>query len=202
MSRIRSALVATLLVTSLAACQKRDAEAHKSLEVNGRSTDLAELRKDAAQAEKGALKGTRPIAPATLPSLLPASVAGYARGPVEAEPGSEPGMNQAQARYAKGPSSFSLQVTDLGAIGAVGAPASDVGATSTRKTPTGYETISTAGGRTTTEAWDVASKSGRYSIFSAGRYTIAAEGAADDVTVLKAAVEAANAERMKALAAK
>lgn len=199
MTRAWSAVAVAALV--LAACGPQGEKASTApVEVNGQQTNLRELEKDAARAEKAAVKGTRALAPAGLPALLPASVDHHQRVDVRSETGSEPGMTTAIGRYAKGGQIFELRVTDLGAIGSVGAEPSAVGAVSERKTATGYEKITTAGGRMVTEQWDNASKSGRYAIVVAERFAISAEGSADSVDVLKVAVETVNAARLRALA--
>ena len=102
----------------------------------------------------------------------------------------------------KGAAAFTLQVVDLGAIGSVGASDDARGDRITRRKATGYESVTTAGGRTVTEQWDDAAKSGRYAVVAADRYSITAEGAAGSVAVLKAAVETVNAARLRALSAK
>nr|WP_295107245.1 hypothetical protein [uncultured Caulobacter sp.] len=193
--------VAIAIVATLAACG-REGERKSSgpVEVNGKSVDLRQLERESERAEKAAQKGTRALNPAGLKDLLPASVGGFARGSAATETGPEPNQTKASARYVKGTSAFLLEVTDLGAIGSIGASDDAQGAASTQRTASGYETITTAGGRMVTEAWDTASKSGRYSIVAADRFAISAEGSADTVDVLKAAVETVNAARLRALA--
>jgi hypothetical protein len=198
MIRVWSAVAVAALV--LAACGREGEKASTApVEVNGQQTNLRELEKDSARAEKAAVKGTRALTPAGLPALLPASVGHHQRLDVRSETGPEPGMTTAIGRYAKGAQIFELRVTDLGATGSVGAEPSAVGAASERKTPTGYEKVSTAGGRMITEQWNPSAKTGRYSIIAADRFSIAAEGAADDVDVLKVAVETVNGARLRAL---
>jgi hypothetical protein len=193
--------VAVAVVMALAGCG-REGERRSSgpVEVNGKSVDLRQLEKESERADKAAQKGTQALNPAGLKDLLPASVGGFARGPVATTTGPEPNMTKASARYVKGTSAFVLEVTDLGAIGSVGASDDAQGASSTRRTATGYETTTTAGGRMVTEAWDTDSKSGRYSIVAADRFAVSAEGSADTVDVLKAAAETVNAARLRALA--
>lgn len=193
--------VAITVLMAVAGCGKQG-EQHSSgpVEVNGKQVDLRQLEKESQRAEKAAQKGTQALAPAGLKDLLPASVGGFARGPVTSGVGPEPGMAKAGARYVKGTSAFLLEVTDFGAIGSVGASDDAQGSTSTRRTATGYETITTAGGRLVTETWDADSRSGRYSIVVADRFAVSAEGSADTVDVLKAAVETVNAARLRALA--
>lgn len=184
----------------LAGCGQQGEKASTApVEVNGQQTNLRELEKASVQAEKAAVKGTSALAPSGLPNLLPASVGHHQRVDVRTEAGSEPGMTTVIGHYAKGAQIFELRVTDLGAIGSVGAEPSAVGAASERKTATGYEKVSTAAGRTITEQWDTAARTGRYSMVAADRFAISAEGAADDVDVLKVAVETVNGARLRAL---
>lgn len=193
--------VALAVVTTLAACGRQDERKSSGpVEVNGKPVDLRQLERESERAEKAAQKGTRALNPAGLKDLLPASVGGFARGPATTRTGPEPNQTKASARYVKGTSAFLLEVTDLGAIGSIGASDDAQGASSTRRTASGYETITTAGGRMVTEAWDASAKSGRYSIVAADRFAISAEGSAENVDVLKAAVETVNGARLRALA--
>ncbi|MET3665665.1 hypothetical protein [Caulobacter sp. 1776] len=194
-----SAAIALAVLTT--ACGRQgERQASAPVEVDGRQVDLKQLQKESERAEKAAREGTRPLAPASLASLLPASVGGHARAGLKTETGPEPGMVRASARYVKGTAVFVLEVTDLGAIGVVDASPDAVGAQTTSRTATGYETITTAGGRMVTEQWDNSSKSGRYAVVAADRFSISAEGEAAGVEVLKAAVETVNAARLRALA--
>lgn len=196
----RAGAAAALALLATACGRPAQQAASGAVEVNGRQVELAQLQKDAERAEKGAQKGTRALAPAGVKDLLPASVGGFTRAEVQTMTGPEPGMARADARYMKGAAGFLLSVTDFGASGAVGASGDAQGATTERKTMTGYEKVTTAGGRMVTEQWDTAASTGRYSIVAADRYAITAEGSADKVEVLKAAVEAVNLARLKALA--
>lgn len=202
--RNRAWCAAILATASLAACGRtspKDPDASARVEVNGGEVTIGQLQKDSARAEMGAVKGTRPLAPASLPTLLPATVGGFARGDVRILTGTEPGMTKVMARYVKGAASFTLEIVDLGAIGSVGAGEDAIGAHSTRRTATGYEAVTTAAGRTVTEQWDETARTGRYAVVAADRYSIAAEGDASSAAVLKAAVETVNAARLRALAA-
>lgn len=195
-----AAILATAALTACGRAQPKDPDASARVEVNGGEVTVGQLQKDSARAETAAVKGTKPLAPASLPALLPATVGGFARTDVRNQAGTEPGMTKVSARYVKDGAVFTLEVVDLGAIGSVGASDSAVGAHSTRRTATGYETVTTAAGHTVTEQWDEAAKSGRYAVVAADRYRIAADGAADSAAVLKAAVETVNAARLRALA--
>lgn len=193
---------AILATAALAACgraQPKDPDASAKVEVNGGEVTVGQLQKESAKAEVAATKGTQALAPASLPALLPATVGGFARSDVQSQPGSEPGMTKVSARYVKDSAAFTLEVVDLGAIGSVGASDDARGSQTSRRAATGYEAVTTAAGRTVTEQWDDTTKSGRYAVVAADRYSIAAEGAAGSAAVLKAAVETVNAARLKAL---
>lgn len=193
-------IVATAALAACGRSQPEDLDASARVEVNGGEVTVGQLQKESARAESAAMKGARPLAPASLPALLPATVGGFARTEVKSEAGAEAGMTKVSARYVKDSAAFVLEVVDLGAIGSVGASDDAVGSSSTRRTATGYEAVTTAAGRTVTEQWDETAKAGRYSVVAADRYSIAAEGAAGSAAVLKAAVETVNAARLRALA--
>lgn len=193
-------LAMTALVLAAGCGRQGEKPSGGAVEVDGKSVKLSELEREFERAEVAAQKGVRPLSSAGLKDLLPGSVGGFTRGPIASQLGPEPGMAKARAKYVKGASAFVLEVTDMGAIGSIGASDDAQGATSTRRTATGYETITTAGGRMVTETWDTASRSGRYSIVAADRFAVSAEGSADKVEVLKAAVETVNAARLRALA--
>jgi hypothetical protein len=196
---------AMLAAAALAACgraQPKDPDASTKVEVDGGEVTVGQLQKDSARADAAAAKGTRPLLAASLPALLPATVGGFARADLTSQAGAEAGMTTVRARYVKGPAAFTLQVVDLGAIGSVGASDDARGAQTTRRTAAGYESVTTAGGRTVTEQWNDRTKSGRYAVVAADRYSIAAEGQADSAAVLKAAVETVNAARLRALSAR
>lgn len=195
-----AAILATAALTACGRAQPKDPDASARVEVNGGEVTVGQLQKESARAETAAAKGTRPLAPASLPALLPATVGGFARADVKSKAGTEAGMTTVSARYVKGDAAFTLEVVDLGAIGSVGASDDARGSQTTRRSANGYESVTTAAGRTVTEQWDDAAKSGRYAVVAADRYSIAAEGAAGSAAVLKAAVETVNAARLRALA--
>jgi|GEM_PF-3219528 len=195
-----AAILATAALTACGRSQPKDPDASAKVEVNGGEVTVGQLQKESVRAEAAAVKGTRALAPASLPALLPATVGGFSRANVTSQPGTEPGMTKVSARYIKDGAAFTLEVVDLGAIGSVGASDDARGSQTTRRTATGYESVTTAAGRTVTEQWDDAARSGRYAVVAADRYSITAEGAAGSAAVLKAAVETVNAARLRALA--
>ncbi len=172
----------------------------------GGEVDLAQLeaaskRMEAAakQAEVGTATATDPEA---LKGFLPASVAGYTRGDVSASSGGGAGYegSQAEGEYTKGDARMQLEVTDLGAAGALASMASAFNVKSSKETSTGYERVGKVGGRMTQASYDRASKHGEYSVLIGERFMVEAKG--DGVTMddLKAAVGAVDAGRLEGLA--
>ena len=170
------------------------------------SVDLGKLQEASQHAEamaKQMQNGQAPPAtdPDVLKAYLPVSVAGYARGDVEAASGGAGGVNgsSAQARYAKGDAHLELTVADMGAAGALAGMASAFNVHSTHETATGYEKVGKVNGRMTQESYDRASKHGEYSVLVGERFMVSAEGDGVTMDELKAAVDAVPAARLEGL---
>jgi len=163
--------------------------------------EAASKRMEAAakQAEAGTATATDPEA---LKAFLPASVAGYTRGEVSASSGGAGGYqgSQADAEYTKGDANMRLEVTDLGAAGALAGMASAFNVKSSKESGTSYEKVGMVGGRMTQESYDRAAKHGEYSVLVGERFMVQARG--DNVTMddLKAAVGSVDAGRLEGLA--
>jgi hypothetical protein len=142
--------------------------------------------------------------PEVLKTLLPASVAGYARSEVSSSTGGVGGMNgsQAEASYVKGDASFKLTITDLGAAGALGAMANAFNVRSSSESNGKYEKTGKVDGRMTTESYDRNTKQGEFLVLAGDRFSIAAEGSGVSINDLKAAVAAVNPARLEGLAKK
>ena len=170
------------------------------------SVDVGKLSEAGRRAEDAVKRAERGEAVATDPDVLkgylPASVAGYVRGDVSASSGGAGGIqgSQVDARYEKGDASIRLEVTDLGAAGALAGMASAFKVKSSKQTANGYEKIDTVGGRMTTETWDGASKRGEYGVLVAERFLVQATGDGASMDELKAAVNAVGLPRLEALA--
>ncbi|HEX4507846.1 MAG TPA: YIP1 family protein, partial [Alphaproteobacteria bacterium] len=146
-----------------------------------------------------------PVSTDQLKGLLPASVAGYARGDVTANSGAVAGIggSNAQAEYTKdGGAHFTLSITDMGAAGGFAAIASAFGVESSKETATGYQKVGKVGGRMTTEEWDRQSKNGKYSWLVANRFVVDAEGGGGDIEDLKQAVQSVKPADIRALIGK
>jgi hypothetical protein len=172
----------------------------------GGELDLAKLeaaskRMEAAakQAEAGTATATDPEA---LKAYLPASVAGFTREEVSASSGGAGGYegSAAEGRYTKGEASLKLEVTDMGAAGALAGMASAFNVKSSKETATGYEKVGMVGGRMTQENYDRQAKSGEYSVLVGERFMVHASGNGVSMEELKAAVGAIDQGRLEGLA--
>ena len=178
------------------------ATASGTVEINGQKMDLGAMQAAANRAEELSKQPQKPVSTESLKALIPGDIAGYTRANLEtSSTGSgDVQIGVAKADYQKGESSFQLAVTDLGPMGAMAALASGMGAQQTRETEDGYEKVSTVDGRLVSEEWNRQSKSGKYSVVVADRFSVEAEGNADSVDDLKRAVGAVNTGRLEALA--
>ncbi|HUZ13764.1 MAG TPA: Yip1 family protein [Caulobacteraceae bacterium] len=170
----------------------------------GRLQAAAQQMASAARQAEGGQTGGKVVVvdPVVLKGLLPGAIAGVARTDVSDSSGSAGGIggSSAEATYQSGDRRITLTVTDLGAAGAVTALAGAFDVNSERQTPTGYEKISTAGGRMVTERYDNQARSGEYAVVVAHRFTVAAEGSGVGIGDLKAAVAAVGPDRLAAMA--
>lgn len=153
----------------------------------------------AKQAEAGTATATDPEA---LKAYLPASVAGFTRDEVSASSGGAGGYqgSTAEGRYTKGEASLKLEVTDMGAAGALAGMASAFNVKSSKETATGYEKVGVVGGRMTQENYDRQARSGEYSVLVAERFMVQASGNGVSMEELKAAVGAVDQGRLEGLA--
>jgi hypothetical protein len=154
-----------------------------------------------AEQMKAAQNGTAPAAtdPATLQAMLPARLPGFTRSETSSAAAGMGMMNGSQASgvYEKGDSKIKLSVTDLGVAGAM---ASMVKVNSSHESATGYEKVTSAGGRTTTEEFHKDSNSGKYGVIVGSRYAVEAEGTRVSMDDMKNAVAAIPAARLEAMA--
>jgi len=173
-----------------------------TVELNGQKVDLDRLQAAGERAEALSKQPRKAVSPDALKALLPESVAGYARSSVETNSSGTGDVSivVATGEYQKDGNSFRLEVTDLGAMGAMAALASGMGAHTTKETADGYEKVATIDGRLTSEEWNRPSNSGKYSVVIADRFSVQADGSANSVDDLKQAVRAVDAGRLEGLA--
>ncbi|KQV62450.1 Yip1 family protein [Caulobacter sp. Root343] len=173
-----------------------------TVELNGQKVDLDRLQAAGERAEALSKQPRKAVSPDALKALLPESVAGYARSSVETNSSGTGDVSivVATGEYQKDGNSFRLEVTDLGAMGAMAALASGMGAHTTKETADGYEKVATIDGRLTSEEWNRPSNSGKYSVVIADRFSVQADGSANNIDDLKQAVRAVDAGRLESLA--
>jgi hypothetical protein len=137
-----------------------------------------------------------------LQALLPASLAGYARGDVSSSSGGAAGMSvsEAEGEYSKGDQRITLQLTDMGGAAGLAAMAGAFSVQSSKTTSTGYEKVGNVGGRMTTEEWDSASKNGKYAVMVGQRFMVSADGHGASMDELKVAVASVNQAALENLA--
>jgi len=171
------------------------------------SVDLGKLEAQAKQAEAAAKQmqdGTAPPAtdPKILQAYLPAGVGTFARTEVSSSSGGVGGVqgSGAQGVYTRGDASIRLEVTDMGAAGAIAGMAGAFNVNSSKETSTGYEKIGKVDGRMTQESYDRESKHGEYSVMVADRFMVQASGDGVTMEELKAAVGAVGLARLEGLA--
>lgn len=171
------------------------------------SIDLGKLEEAGRRAEAAAARiesgeGVAAADPEALKAFLPEAVAGFSRTEVSASSGGAMGIegSAAEARYAKGDSSLTLQVTDLGGMGALAGMASAFNVKSSNETATGYEKVGMVGGRMTQESYDRQARSGEYGVLVGERIMVQASGDGVTMDELKAAVKAVDVGRLERLA--
>lgn len=181
--------------------------------VGGASVDLGKLQAASKQMEANAKQieaATSGAAPAgavqavpgeTLKALLP-EVGGYTRSEISSATGGVAGVggSNAEATYQKGSSSMTVEITDMGAAGGIAGLASAFQVNSNKESSTGYEKVSTVGGRMTTEEYNNQAKSGKYGVLVASRFMVEAHGNDVAMNDLKGAVGSIDMGRLESLA--
>ena len=194
-----------------------DAAASGVLSVGGASVDLGKLQAASKQMEANAKQieaatsgaaatpGTAGAVQAvpgeTLKALLP-EVGGYTRNEISSASGGAAGIggSNAEATYQKGSSSLTVEITDLGAAGGIAGLAGAFQVNSNKESSTGYEKVSTVGGRMTTEEYNNQAKSGKYGVLIASRFMVEAHGNDVSMNDLKSVVGSIDTGRLESLA--
>ena len=108
--------------------------------------------------------------------------------------------SNAEGAYAKGDATIRLEVTDMGAAGAMAGMASAFNVKGSKETATGYEKVGQVDGRMTTESYDRSSRHGEYSVLAGTRFMISATGEGASMDDLKAAVQSVDPAKLAGLA--
>lgn len=142
------------------------------------------------------------IAPDVLQNLLPASLNGMPRTSIESQSGGAGGIggSNAEARYGSGNTEIKLSVTDMGAMGGLAALGGAFNVQSSKQEGTSYEKVGKVDGRMTTEKFDSTDKRGTYGTIVGDRVMVQAEGHANSIDVLKAAVAGVDLAKVEGLA--
>lgn len=140
--------------------------------------------------------------PQALLALMPANFMGAAPTDTSSSSDNAGGMaaSNASATYAIGGGTIHLKVSDIGSMGAMAGMAQAMNVNHTENTATGYEKVSTEGGKMVSEKYDNQSKSGDYTVMYGSRISIEAEGSNVDMGTMKALVAAIDVGKAQALA--
>jgi hypothetical protein len=160
--------------------------------------DTDRVEQAAQRAEQMANGEIKPLTPAQLTPLLPASIGSYTK---VATSSTSMGMgSQAEATYEAGDRRFALRVTDMAAMGGLAGIASAMGVEHTEENADGYERVFNDGDRMVTEKWSKSGANGLYGVVVADRFMIQAEGQAASIDELKAAVATVDADDLAGMA--
>lgn len=149
--------------------------------------DVGKAEQFGKQMEDAASGKTQPIEAAKLQDLLPAAIGPFQRTAMQTTAMGAMGST-AEGTYTAGDRSFTLRVADMSALGALAGLGSALGVAQSREDADGYERTQTVNGQMQTEAWNKTSSSGKFGHIVANRFMVEAEGSADSVDQLKAAV--------------
>lgn len=172
----------------------------------GKLTDSAAKLQAATSSMEASVKGgngaVKAVDPGAQQNLLPASISGWNRTSVENQGGSAAGIggSNARAEFQSGDQSFSLSVTDTGALGNIVTLGGALATSSNKQTTTGYEKSEMQDGNRVEEKWDNQSKSGSYSVLVASRFAVEASGSAPSIDTLKSAVASVNLGQLQSMA--
>jgi hypothetical protein len=160
--------------------------------------EASKIEQASKQMEAAASGQTKAVASADLAALLPASLGGFARTATES--GSVGNMgSQAEATYSAGDKRFKLKVVDMSALGAIAGLGAAMGVEQSREDADGYERTTTVNGSIQTEKWNKTRSRGKFGTMVGNRFMIEAEGDANSIDDLKAAVAAVDQDKLKSL---
>ena len=161
--------------------------------------DTGKMEQAGKQLEAATNGQTKPIDGAQLQALLPANLGGYARTALETNAMGQMGT-EADATYKQGEKTIHLKIIDSSGLGALAGIGSAMGATHSREDADGSERANTVDGQMQIEKWNNKNHDGEFTQQVAGRFMITAEGEAESIDELKAAVAAIDQGKLAALA--
>jgi hypothetical protein len=170
------------------------------------SMDVGKMQQATAQmeAQASAMQNGQTVKtadPQALLALMPENFMGAARSDPETNSGAAGGMaaSGAEATYAVNGGTIHLKVSDIGSVGGLAGMAAAMNVNHTQTTATGYEKVSTDGGKMVSEKYDNQDKSGDYTVVYGSRISVEAEGSNVDMGTLKTLVGQIDAGRAQAL---
>ncbi|HLY81133.1 MAG TPA: hypothetical protein VKQ70_17270, partial [Caulobacteraceae bacterium] len=173
----------------------------------GTSVDLGKLQQAAKSVEDSAARaqsGSHPagVATDTLKKLLPSAVGGMSRQELSSSGGQLAGIggSTVEAKYGSGDKRVTLDVTDMGEMGAFAALGGALGITGDNETPTSYSKVRQIDGRTVAEEYDRQDHHGSYAVIVANRFLVKAEGNGVSMDDIKAAAGKIDLDNLDALA--
>ncbi|CAM5336978.1 Yip1 family protein [Rhodanobacter lindaniclasticus] len=188
----------------LAAMGQRAEQAGKELEAAQKSGDSA-AQSAAMGKMMGAMSGSagpvEALAPDQIKAFLPDAVGKLKRTAVSAQRNGAMGMqvSEASAEYSNDNQRITLEVTDTGGAKGFIAMASAMAPEEEKETEHGYEKTWSDHGNLIHEEWNNLSKSGEYSVIVGKRFTVKANGNADSIDELKAAVGSIDLGKLESL---
>ena len=184
---------------------KTPATAEEAPSSGGGFGGLEGLTKRLERLAKGA-EDVKPISPAQLKELLPFDLpGGFKRTETSSSESGMEGMNMATASgvYVSGDKTITLNISDMGAAGAIAGLTSAFGVSSSEEKDGVSRKMSTIDGRMVTEEYDINQNTGMYGVMAADRVMVKADGSnGADIDDLKNAVESVDMRRVEGLAGK
>ena len=161
--------------------------------------DTAKMEQAGKQMEAAANGQVKSIDAGQLQTLLPTALGGYARTALETNAMGQMGT-EADATYKQGEKTIHLKIIDSAGLGALAGLGSAFGAAHSREDADGYERANTIDGQMQIEKWNNKNRDGEFTQQVGGRFIITAEGEAENIDALKAAVAAIDQGRLAGLA--
>jgi hypothetical protein len=160
--------------------------------------ESGEVEKMERQVEAAVSGEIKPLGLDELKELMPARLGSYERKAIQTTRLGRMGSS-GEGTYRSGDRQFRLTITDMGAVGAIAGIASQFGVEQDREDENGYERTGTVEGQMQTEQWNHASNRGKFGKVVANRFMIEADGNAESIDELKAAVNAIDEGDLKEL---
>ncbi|MAC58633.1 MAG: YIP1 family protein [Novosphingobium sp.] len=162
------------------------------------SIDTGEIEKMGKRMEDAASGKTKAVPVGSLKELMPESIGPYTRTSIETFGAGSMGAS-AQAEYTAGAKSFTLRIADFHGMGAIAAMGSAMGIEQSKEDEDSYEKTGTVNGQMQTEAWNTRTERGKFGRMVDDRFLVEADGSANSIEELKAAVGAIDPDDLENL---